>query len=155
MRECDDPSHKSTPRTQIHVDLPGGFFALVPTNPIPTLLGFASHIVEEFERFRDPLSQGEFQRHLRSPIDETETTHLVRWGYPCVFDRFRLHMTLTDRVSARKLARLAERVGCGLRPVALRRLHHRCSFPRCSVLARICRAVPVYLGEPPRLKEAA
>ncbi|WP_035973715.1 DUF1045 domain-containing protein [Bradyrhizobium sp. WSM471] len=25
---------------------------------------------------------------------------LVRWGYPYVFDRFRFHMTLTDRVPA-------------------------------------------------------
>ncbi|WP_425249129.1 DUF1045 domain-containing protein [Bradyrhizobium brasilense] len=51
----------------LKIDLVGGFFALVPANPIPTLLGFASHIVEEFDRFRASLSQDEFQRCLRSP----------------------------------------------------------------------------------------
>ncbi len=57
-------------------------------------------IVEEFDRFRAPLSQGEFQRRLCSPLNEIETTHLVRWGYPYVFDHFRFHMTLTDFVPA-------------------------------------------------------
>ncbi|WFU33663.1 DUF1045 domain-containing protein [Bradyrhizobium brasilense] len=32
------------------------------------------------------------------PLDEIETTHLVRWGYPYVFDRYRFHIPLTDRV---------------------------------------------------------
>ncbi|OPY94424.1 hypothetical protein A5906_13985 [Bradyrhizobium sacchari] len=82
----------------LKIDLLGGFFVLVPMNPIPTLVGFASQIVKEFDRFRGPLCHDEFQRRLRGPLDEIETTHLVRWGYPYVFDRFRFHMTLTDRV---------------------------------------------------------
>ncbi|MDH2399114.1 DUF1045 domain-containing protein [Bradyrhizobium sp. SSUT18] len=33
-------------------------------------------------------------------LDDIETTNLVRWGYPYVFDHFRFHMTLTDFVLA-------------------------------------------------------
>ncbi|WP_426441409.1 DUF1045 domain-containing protein [Bradyrhizobium genosp. P] len=84
----------------LKIDLLGSFFALIPVSSMPTLRSFASHIVEELDRFRAPLSQDEFQRRLRSPLDEIETTHLVLWGYPYVFDRFRFHMTLTDRVPA-------------------------------------------------------
>ncbi|QOZ33244.1 DUF1045 domain-containing protein [Bradyrhizobium sp. CCBAU 53421] len=84
----------------LKIDLVGSFFALVPVTPIPSLRGLASHIVEELDRFRAPMSEGEFQRRLRTPLDETETTYLVQWGYPYVFDRFRFHMTLTDRVPA-------------------------------------------------------
>ncbi|WP_354062432.1 DUF1045 domain-containing protein [Bradyrhizobium sp. RT6a] len=88
------------PIGSLKIDLLAGFFALVPVNPTPTLQGLASCIVEEFDCFRAPLSQGEFQRRLCGPLDEIETTHLVRWGYPYVFDHFHFHMPLTDRVPA-------------------------------------------------------
>lgn len=78
----------------------GGCFALAPVSPIPTLRGLASRIVTEFDRFRSPMSPGELRRRLRLPLNETETIHLVRWGYPYVFDSFRFHMTLTDQVPA-------------------------------------------------------
>lgn len=82
----------------LKIDLLGGFFALVPVSPVVALRGFASHIVGEFDRFRAPMNQAELQRRSQSPLDELETTNLVRWGYPYVFDRFRFHMTLTNRV---------------------------------------------------------
>lgn len=82
----------------LKIDLLGGFFALVPVSSIPALRGLASHIVEEFDCFRAPMIQAELQRRLQNPLDETETTYLTSWGYPYVFDRFRFHMTLTDRV---------------------------------------------------------
>ncbi|MCP3418652.1 DUF1045 domain-containing protein [Bradyrhizobium brasilense] len=89
----------SCPIGPLKIDLLGGFFVLVPESPVPTLRGLASRIVEEFDRFRSPLSQGELQRRLNSPLNEIETTHFVQWGYPYVFDRFRFHMTLTDRIA--------------------------------------------------------
>ncbi|MCC8957601.1 DUF1045 domain-containing protein [Bradyrhizobium sp. Pear77] len=84
----------------LKIKLLSGFFALEPVGPIPALRGLASRIVEKFDVFRAPLSQSELRRRLRRPLDETETTYLVQWGYPYVFDRFRFHMTLTDRVPA-------------------------------------------------------
>lgn len=44
----------SKPIGPLEIDLLGSIFALVPTSPLPTLLGFVSHLVEEFERFRGP-----------------------------------------------------------------------------------------------------
>ncbi|QPF90803.1 DUF1045 domain-containing protein [Bradyrhizobium commune] len=103
----------------LKIDMLGSFFALVPVSSIPTLHGFASHIVEEFDRFRAPLTQDEFQRRLRSPLDDIETTQLVRWGYPYVFDRFRFHMTLTDQVPAERRADVREELDAIFGPLLL------------------------------------
>ncbi|WP_342739938.1 DUF1045 domain-containing protein [Bradyrhizobium sp. B117] len=103
----------------LKIDLLGSFFALVPANPILTLRGFASCIVEEFDSFRAPLSQNEFQRRLCGPLDEIETTHLVRWGYPYVFDRFRFHMTLTDRLPAGSLDEVRQELDTVFAPLLL------------------------------------
>ncbi|RVK89409.1 DUF1045 domain-containing protein [Sinorhizobium meliloti] len=74
-----------------------GFFALVPRHEIPGLRTLAAEIVEKFDPFRAPINEAELQRRLLDPLDDEETIHLVRWGYPYVFDRFHFHMTLTDR----------------------------------------------------------
>ncbi|WP_331375528.1 DUF1045 domain-containing protein [Sinorhizobium chiapasense] len=92
-------SRSSCPIGPLRLDLLGGFFALVPASPIPALRNFAAQIVEEFDRFRAPMIASELQRRLQTPLDEIETVHLVRWGYPYVLDRFRFHMTLTGRVA--------------------------------------------------------
>ncbi|MDE5446822.1 DUF1045 domain-containing protein [Bradyrhizobium sp. CSA207] len=42
------------PISPLKIELVGGFFALAPVSSIPTLRGFASHIVDEFDRFRAP-----------------------------------------------------------------------------------------------------
>ncbi|WP_314961012.1 DUF1045 domain-containing protein [Bradyrhizobium cosmicum] len=91
----------SCPIGPLKIDLLGGFFCAGSCESDSHFAGpCLVCIVEEFDRFRAPLSQGEFQRRLCSPLNEIETTHLVRWGYPYVFDHFRFHMTLTDFVPA-------------------------------------------------------
>ncbi|MGY4431065.1 hypothetical protein ACVWWO_003542 [Bradyrhizobium sp. F1.13.1] len=112
----------SCPIGPLKIDLLGGFFALVPANPTLALQGLASCIVEEFDRFRAPLSHGEFQRCLCSPLNEVETTRLLRWGYPYVFDHFRFHMTLTDFVLAESQPEVRRELATVLRDLALRRL---------------------------------
>ncbi|UVK49666.1 DUF1045 domain-containing protein (plasmid) [Mesorhizobium sp. AR02] len=106
-------SRPPCPIGSLKIDLIGGFFALVPVYPIPTLRGFAAQIVEEFDRFRAPMDAGELERRMSRQLDEVEMTNLVTWGYPYVLDRFRFHMTLTDRVPedgrAATRARLKER----------------------------------------------
>ncbi|WP_331375327.1 DUF1045 domain-containing protein [Sinorhizobium chiapasense] len=100
----------SCPIGPLKIDLLGGFFALVPASPIPALRGFAAQIVEQFDRFRAPMNTPELQRRLQSSLDEIETAHLVQWGYPYVLDRFRFHMTLTDRVPEEDRARTRARL---------------------------------------------
>ncbi|UCI31709.1 DUF1045 domain-containing protein [Mesorhizobium sp. B4-1-4] len=82
----------------LRIDLIGGFFALVPSQPLPSLRGFASRVVEEFDRFRAPMDADDLKRRMNGGLDDVEMTNLVTWGYPYVRSRFRFHMTLTDRV---------------------------------------------------------
>ncbi|QRM33222.1 DUF1045 domain-containing protein [Microvirga sp. VF16] len=103
-------SRPPCPIGPLRIDLLGGFFALVPASPIPALRGLAAQIVEEFDGFRAPMNASELQRRLQSPLDETETAHLVQWGYPYVRDRFRFHLTLTDRIPAAERAGIRQRV---------------------------------------------
>ncbi|RWK47784.1 MAG: DUF1045 domain-containing protein [Mesorhizobium sp.] len=86
------------PIGRLRLSMIDGFFALVPAGPTAFLRGFASRIVREFDRFRAPMNQAELQRRMRQPLDDTETSHLVSWGYPYVHDRFKFHLTLTDRL---------------------------------------------------------
>jgi putative phosphonate metabolism protein len=88
------------PLGPLKVALMGDFLALVPADKLPQLGDFASRIVEEFDRFRAPLNQAELQRRLSRPLDEVEMKNLTDWGYPYVFERFRFHMSLTDRIPA-------------------------------------------------------
>lgn len=95
----------------------GGFFALVPRQTSPGLQALAARVVSDFDPFRAPLTPEELLRRLRAPLDETETTHLVQWGYPYVFDRFRFHMTLTGPVAGSEREDVARRLDAAFAPL--------------------------------------
>ncbi|NTE65120.1 DUF1045 domain-containing protein [Agrobacterium tumefaciens] len=99
---------QACPIGPMRIELFGAFFALVPAQPLPTLRGFASRVVEEFDHFRAPMDGDDLKRRMSSELDEVEMTNLVTWGYPYVSDRFRFHMTLTNR--------LPEEQRAGMRP---------------------------------------
>jgi putative phosphonate metabolism protein len=103
-------SRFSCPIGPLKVDLLDGFFALVPEQPSPILQKFAACVVERFDHFRAPMNAAEIQRRHRIQLDETETNHLARWGYPYVFDRFRFHMTLTNRIPPEDQPRIRQRL---------------------------------------------
>lgn len=84
----------------LRIDIVRGFLALVPRSETPRLQAFASSIVEAFDRFRAPLNAEELHHRLDDPLDDEEASHLVRWGYPYVFDRFKFHLTLTNKIEA-------------------------------------------------------
>jgi putative phosphonate metabolism protein len=75
-----------------------GFLAVVPARPVPALTALADRCVEAFDRFRAPPDQAELARRRQSGLSATQEQHLLRWGYPYVFDQFRYHMTLTGRL---------------------------------------------------------
>lgn len=83
-----------------------GFFALIPTEPLPELDLFAGDVVRAFEPFRAPLSDAEIARRNPESLSPQEHGNLSRWGYPYVFDTFRFHMTLTGRVAAEEAPRV-------------------------------------------------
>lgn len=75
-----------------------GFFALVPAGHNPTLHALADGVVRAFEPFRAALTPADIARRNPDALDPAERENLERWGYPYVFEQFRFHMTLTDRV---------------------------------------------------------
>lgn len=77
-----------------------GFLALVPEGADnPQLQDFAASVVEAFEPFRAPLSPRERAARAAHGLTPRQEELLDAYGYPYVFDEFRFHMTLTDRLS--------------------------------------------------------
>ena len=86
---------------EVRAGLLSGFAAILPEPAsIPYINGLASIAVTEFDGFRAPLTLNEYKRRRTSIHDPREIEHLERWGYPYVFDRYRFHMTLTDRLTS-------------------------------------------------------
>jgi putative phosphonate metabolism protein len=76
-----------------------GFLALIPSeDDNPALQDFAAHVVETFEPLRAPLSPRDFAARLARGLTPRQEELLEAYGYPYVFDEFRFHMTLTDRL---------------------------------------------------------
>lgn len=84
----------------------GPFFALVPDGIHQPLQEFAAETVRRFEPFRAPLSDADIARRQPEKLSHAEREHLMRWGYPYVFDEFRFHMTLTGPVEPARQALL-------------------------------------------------
>ena len=74
-----------------------GFLALVPKDENTALQDFAAHVVEQFEPFRAPLDPRSHAARAKG-LNERQLELLGAYGYPYVFDQFRFHMTLTDRL---------------------------------------------------------
>jgi len=77
-----------------------GFIAIVPSGNEPAVDRLAADCVTAFDRFRAPLNAHDRARRLAAPLSERQAQNLERWGYPYVFEDFRLHLTLTGRLPA-------------------------------------------------------
>lgn len=84
---------------RLKLSLIDGFLALTPAQQTAELTDFASQVVEAFEPFRALPSAAERERRLKGGHLSARQIELMdRFGYPYVFEEFRLHMTLTDRL---------------------------------------------------------
>lgn len=84
-----------------------GFLALVPVEENNSqLLDLAAHIVETLEPFRAPLNPRDRAARAARGLTPRQEELLDAYGYPYVFDEFRFHMTLTDRLSESDRAEL-------------------------------------------------
>ncbi|MDC9823146.1 DUF1045 domain-containing protein [Devosia sp. ZB163] len=84
---------------QVTLALIDGFLALIPADQTAALTDFAADVVEAFEPFRAAVSAAERERRLKGGhLTERQVELIDRFGYPYVFEQFRLHMTLTDRL---------------------------------------------------------
>ncbi|MCX2724987.1 DUF1045 domain-containing protein [Roseibium salinum] len=76
----------------------GKFLALTPNQPEAALNGFAALCVRSFEPFRAPLTEADLERRRRSGLTPRQDLYVTEWGYPYVFDEFRFHMTLSNKL---------------------------------------------------------
>jgi Protein of unknown function (DUF1045) len=81
-----------------------GFVAIVPAAPEPAVDRLAAACVTAFDRFRAPPGGQDRARRLAAGPSERQVGNLDRWGYPYVFDEFRLHLTLTGRLGVDRQA---------------------------------------------------
>lgn len=94
-----------------------GFFAIVPREPSSALNAFAGEVVTAFEPFRAPLAEADIARRNREHLSPDERANLHDWGYPYVFDAFRFHMTLTNRIPLADRAAIEAELGLVFGPV--------------------------------------
>jgi hypothetical protein len=80
------------------------FVAIVPSVSEPAVDCLAAACVTAFDRFRAPLDAHDRARRLAADLSARQAQNLERWGYPYVFEDFRLHLTLTGRLSAERQA---------------------------------------------------
>jgi len=76
----------------------GKFLALTPDAEEPALRAFAALCVRRFEPFRAPLSEADLERRRQANLSEKLDAYTMRWGYPYIFDEFRFHMTLSNKL---------------------------------------------------------
>jgi putative phosphonate metabolism protein len=79
-----------------------GFIAIMPSVSEPAVDRLAAACVTAFDRFRAPLDARDRARRLATSLSERQARYLERWGYPYVFEDFRLHLTLTGRLSTER-----------------------------------------------------
>jgi putative phosphonate metabolism protein len=94
----------------LDVTLMGAFVALTPVAAPPALGLLAAECVAHFDALRAPLSDAERQRRLPERLTARQRMLLERWGYPYVFEDFRLHLTLSGPLAADQRAIWHERL---------------------------------------------
>ena len=112
--EVEALAARLTPATagRLHLTRIAGFLALVPEGETAGLGDLAGACVEALDRFRAPPTKAETARHKAADLTERQQALLGRWGYPYVFEEFRLHLTLTGRLGDHA----ADRVEAALSP---------------------------------------
>lgn len=90
----------------LKVSLLDGFLALVPREPCEPLNRIADRAVRELDGFRRPPTEQELARRRSAGLSARQEQHLLSWGYPYIFEDFRFHLTLTERLADPDASRL-------------------------------------------------
>ncbi|MBX4969430.1 hypothetical protein ABID08_000120 [Rhizobium binae] len=84
----------------------GSFYSLMPSAPCEQIEYLASAIVQEFDRYRAPLSEADIERSDPDGLSAAQFANLHRWGNPYVMDEFRFHMPVTGSINAIDMPRI-------------------------------------------------
>jgi putative phosphonate metabolism protein len=84
----------------------GPFLALVPATDHTPFSALGDAMVRDLDAFRLPPSEAEIARRRAAGLTPAQDAHLLRWGYPYVFEEFRFHMTLTGKLDPATAARV-------------------------------------------------
>ncbi len=76
----------------------GRFLAFTPFGPLDGLKRIAAGCVRDLDGFRAPAGEAELARRRKAGLSPRQETLLAQWGYPYVFEEFRFHLTLSDRL---------------------------------------------------------
>lgn len=124
----------TAPSLRLAIQNIGSFLALCPINPPNVLATLAGRCVEVLEPFRAQLTPEEVAK--RGPkLSPRQNEYLHQWGYPYVFEEFRLHLTLTGSLSEPARSDALERLHHAITPLLTRevRLADLCLFVEPSV----------------------
>ena len=97
--------HQAFELPRLQVAWLNGFLALRPIQPLDRahpLWSLADACVTELDEFRRPPNELELARRRALGLDHEQEALLLRWGYPHLLQRWRFHMTLTDKIPARQ-----------------------------------------------------
>lgn len=94
-----------------------GFLALMIEGENEALQDFAAHAVEDFDPFRAPMSVKDRAARAGKGLSERQIELLDAYGYPYVFEEFRFHMTLTDRLGEADAAEITTAATTWFAPV--------------------------------------
>lgn len=93
-----------------------GFLALL-VGENEHLQDFAAHVVEDFDRFRAPMNIKDREARVAKGLSERQIELLDAYGYPYVFEEFRFHMTLSDRLAEADAAEVEQAAQTWFGPV--------------------------------------
>jgi len=96
--------HSSFYAPPVAVGKIGRFLALTLSTPSENFSNLAADSVSEFDRFRAPATEEETAQRLRASLSPLEREHVLRWGYPYVFETWKFHMSLTSSIHTESLS---------------------------------------------------
>lgn len=75
-----------------------GFFYLQPGTRCGAINTLANACVHDFDDLRAPLNDADIARRRMNELTERERGYVREWGYPYVFEKYDMHLTLTSRL---------------------------------------------------------
>jgi putative phosphonate metabolism protein len=91
---------------ELKVDRLNDFLALRPAGASTSVDGLAAQFVTRLDPLRAPIDAADRARRLSSGLSARQQELLEQWGYPYVFEEFRFHMTISERLDSIQAQRL-------------------------------------------------